>query len=61
LQSASCLITSSSSTVERAGQAGSQIAITPYGPVGRVLQLMGLVGLLHLYPSTEAAAEGHAD
>ena len=33
-----------------------RLAITPGGPVIRVLQLMALVSLLRIYPSTDAAA-----
>jgi anti-sigma B factor antagonist len=42
---------------EAAGHAVQlRLAITPDGPVRRVLQLMDLVSFLHIYPSTEAAA-----
>jgi anti-anti-sigma factor len=42
---------------EAAGrEAQLRLAITPDGPVSRVVQLMDLGSFLRVYPSTEAAA-----
>lgn len=46
-----------------AGEAGSRLhlAVTADGPVRRVLELMDLIGVLHVYPSVLAASAAQVD